>query len=234
MMFFHLLIRVVWLGCWGEGGRIGRSFRCLPATYGQSPIVGDDGLGAAFFQRYPYLHGSDGYLVPGFEDENRHFSWLARTRLEYTAAGDSMSRIGGQLLVDTALRWGTDVSMAYHEEELMEGRDDAWLNDMNVVFRFAQSSKLQMRTGLGANWMIDRVGSEWGFNFTYSADWFPHDPFIVSSELDWGTLGKASLFHLRSTLGVHYHRFEVYGGVDYLAVEDSRLGGLVTGMRVWY
>jgi hypothetical protein len=122
-----------------------------------------------------------------------------------------------------------------HRESLGGGRhDQLWTGDCNVVFRFAQSPKLQMRSGLGFNWLSDRIGGEEGFNFTYSGDFFPADPWIMSGEIDWGTLGSAGLFHGRATVGVHYHRCEVYTGYDYLDIGDTQIDGLVAGLRVWY
>jgi hypothetical protein len=109
-----------------------------------------------------------------------------------------------------------------------------WTGDCNVVFRFAQMPQMQMRTGLGFNWLSDHVGGEAGFNFTYSGDFFPAEPWILSGEIDWGKLGSVGLFHGRATVGVHYHRCEVYTGFDYLDIGDTQISGLIAGLRVWY
>ena len=64
--------------------------------------------------------------------------------------------------------------------------DQLWLGDVNVVYRCAQIPILQMRTGLGMNWLADEFGSDVGFNFTYSGDFFPADPWLVSAGINWG------------------------------------------------
>ena len=144
-------------------------------------------------------------------------------------------RAGGQVLFDTASRWGMDTEANYlREQAAADQRDQLWLGDVNLVYRFAQSPTLQMRTGLGMNWLADEFGSDFGFNFTYSGDFFPADPWIVSAEIDWGKLGHAGLFHGRATVGVHFHRLEVYTGYDYLDVGDTQINTAVSGVRIWY
>ena len=206
-------------------------------------IVADDTWDSGYFARYPYRCDLDGYMgtepsvvhtcYPWLADE--HYSWLLRARAEYADDFDDLSRVGGQVLLDSASRWGLDTEFNHWREDLGFGRHDSlWTGDLNVVYRFAQSPKTQMRTGVGCNWLSDTVGSEFGFNFTYGGDWFPHDPWIVSAEIDWGKLGNATLFHGRTTLGVHFHRFEIYSGYDYYDVGNTQINGIVSGLRLWY
>ena len=65
-------------------------------------------------------------------------------------------------------------------------------------------------------------------------DWFPLRPFITSLEADAGTLGQASLFHLRATQGINWRAGEAYLGYDYLDIGNFQLGGLVAGVRLWF
>lgn len=206
-------------------------------------IVDDDSFQSGYFARYPYRCDLDGYMAPDASTVYQslpwmvgdRYSWLLRTRVEYADDLNDMSRIGGQLLLDTASRWGIDTEANYRREELdWDDHDQLWTGDCNVVFRFAQSPKLQMRTGLGFNWLSDHIGSDFGINFTYGGDWFPLNPWVVSAEIDWGTLGKAGLFHGRTTVGVHFHRLEVYTGYDYFDVGGAQISGLIGGMRLWY
>lgn len=206
-------------------------------------LIDDTTLEPGYFARYPYRCELDGYMAPDAEFlrqrypwlESDRYRWLLRLRGEYATDFGDLSRAGGQLLFDTASRWGLDTEAIYlHEQLPADGRDQLWLGDVNVVYRFAQSPKLQMRTGLGMNWLSDAFGSDLGFNFTYSGDFFPADPWIMSAELDWGTLGHAGLFHTRVTVGVHLHRFEIYTGYDYLDVGDTQVNSAVSGVRVWY
>lgn len=210
----------------------------LPRT-----LVDDTTFDPGHFARYPYRCDLDGYMAPDTESvrqqypwlEGDRYTWMVRLRGEYGGDFDDVSRAGGQLLFDTASRWGVDTEANYLREQRPADRhDQLWLGDANVVYRFAQSPKLQMRTGVGMNWLSDEFGSEFGFNFTYSADLFPAAPWIMSAEIDWGKLGHAGLFHGRTTVGVHFHRLEVYTGYDYLDVGDTQINTLVSGLRVWY
>lgn len=206
-------------------------------------LIDDATLEPGYFARYPYRCDLDGYMAPDAEFmrqqypwlESDRYAWMVRLRGEYGGDFDDLSRAGGQLLFDTASRWGMDAEANYlHEQLPVDGRDQLWLGDANVVYRFAQSPQLQMRTGLGLNWLSDDFGSDFGFNFTYGGDFFPANPWIVSAEIDWGKLGHAGLFHGRATVGVHFHRVEVYTGYDYLDVGDTQINSAVSGLRVWY
>lgn len=206
-------------------------------------LVGDGSLCRGYFARYPYRCDLPGYMAtdPGgvrdFEPPlaDEHYNWLLRTRIEYSDSFDDLSRIGGQVLWDTASRWGIDSQFDYlREERTGSANDQLWLGDANVVYRFAQSPRLQMRTGLGVNWMSDTDGTDLGFNFTYGGDLFLANPWIVSAEVDWGWLGNAGLFRGRTTLGVHLHRWEFYTGYEYLDVGRTQLNSLLGGVRLWY
>ena len=139
------------------------------------------------------------------------------------------------LLVEGTWRWGIESDVRHiHEEWLPAGQDELWLGDANVLFRFAQSESVQMRTGLGVNFLNDPIGTDFGFNFTYGGDWFPVQPLVVSGELDAGTLGSSHLYHLRGTIGANWNISEVYVGYDYYDVGRTQIAGLVAGVRLWY
>jgi hypothetical protein len=87
---------------------------------------------------------------------------------------------------------------------------------------------------LGANWLDDQQETNLGFNFTYGADFFPGNPWVVSSAIDWGTLGHAGLFRFRVTGGAVFHGIEVYTGYEYLDIERTDSNALVTGLRFWF
>jgi hypothetical protein len=206
-------------------------------------LIDDTSFAPGCFARYPYRCDLDGYMAPDTEFmrqqypglENDRYGWIVRLRGEYGGDFDNLSRAGGQLLIDTASRWGMDAEANYlREEPPAHQPDQLWLGDVNVVYRFAQSPMLQMRTGLGFNWLADDLGSDVGFNFTYSGDFFPAEPWIVSAEIDWGKLGHAGLFHGRASVGVHFHRVELYVGYDYLDVGDTQMNSAVSGVRIWY
>jgi hypothetical protein len=139
------------------------------------------------------------------------------------------------VLIDTAWRIGFDTSFDRREEELSStAEDELWTGDMNLLIRFAQNELIQVRAGVGANWLADDTGDDWGFNFTYGGDVMPLRPFILSGEIDWGRLGEAGLFHGRGTVGVEYRHVEVYTGYDYFDVGGTQIHGWVAGTRLWF
>lgn len=195
-------------------------------------MVKDDYSSAGYFSEYPYQDGIDGYMmiVPWLPLEPSSYSLQART--EYGDDFDSVSRIGSRILLDTTTRFGVDSEVNYWRESIGSGRyDDLWTGDANLVFRFAQSTRLQMRTGLGMNWIADDLGSDIGFNFTYQGDFFPRKPWVISAELDLGRIGEATLCHGRITTGVQWRRAEVFIGYDYYELGTTELNGLASGLR---
>jgi hypothetical protein len=154
---------------------------------------------------------------------------------EYTEL-DSLDRFGAQALFETSSRWGADASFYRWSEDFDPptlAADSLWTGDCNLLFRFVQSEHVQMRTGLGMNWLADDRDSDFGFNFTYGGDVFPARPFVFSADLDWGWLGSAGLFHFRSTAGVILGPLEIFTGYDYYDVGRAQFDGLIAGLRLW-
>jgi hypothetical protein len=137
--------------------------------------------------------------------------------------------------LDTTIRWGLDTEFGMRRENLGTiGNDSLWTGDANLTFRFAQSPQLFMRTGIGVNWLSDRFGTEAGLNFTYGAEWFPADPFIVTSTMDVGTIGHTDLLHFRTELGLIHSAWEPFVGYDYFAISGSGSHEIVAGLRFWF
>jgi len=59
-------------------------------------------------------------------------------------------------------------------------------------------------------------------------------PVVVSSSLDLGNLGGATLFRSRTTIGAMIDRFEIYTGFDYLNVEGVDVPTGIAGLRLWF
>ena len=162
-------------------------------------------------------------------------NWAGRIRFDYADEFDDLDRIAVHLLLSTSSRFGLDTEINRFQETLPGGfHDQLWLGDCNVVFRFAQSDHAQFRTGIGFNWLDDPVATNYGFNFTYGADFYPRKPWIFSATIDWGNLGSAELFRFRTSAGLIIQRFEVYTGYEYLDVDNSQFNGLVGGVRIWF
>jgi hypothetical protein len=146
-----------------------------------------------------------------------------------------MSRVGGRLQLNTTSRFGLDTQMDWLREPgtgLVD--DELWLGDCNVVFRFAQSERAQFYSGVGFNWLDDPINTDFGFNFTYGADFFPAKPWVVSSSIDWGTLGRAEQFRFRTTAGLMINRVEVFAGYEYLDIDRTQLNTYVGGVGIWF
>ena len=239
---------------------IGGAFAVTSPIWVPMMAIGDSWEYTSHFQRYPYqvTHGSvvrsDGYpgdpasyaiLAAELDDgprwlrqgpaEPRLRRWSARVAAEYAGQLDDLHRVGGRLLLSTASRFGLDTEMSWFEERLSDGgRDRLWLGDGNLVFRFAQSDRMEWRVGLGFNWLDDPRRTDYGFNFTYGVDWYPRRPWVVSSEIDWGTLGRASLFRFRTTTGVVIWGMESYVGYEYLDIGRTQMNNLIGGVRLWF
>lgn len=198
-------------------------------------IASDDYSSAGYFPEYPYQHGIGGYMMIDPWVPSEPFTYSLQTRAEFADNFSGISRIGTHLLFDTTTRFGIESEVNHWRESLGIGQhDDLWTGDANLVFRFAQSEWMQMRTGLGMNWLADDIGTDLGFNFTYQGDFFPADPWIISAELDLGSLGDETLVHGRVTTGLHWHRAEVFIGYDYYKIDRTELSGFVSGLRLWF
>lgn len=197
--------------------------------------IGDSYCESGYFAHFPYQH-DNGYMIIGPAlAEGQLYNWAVRGRAEYGTDFHHLDWVGGHLLAETYTRLGFDTDFRHIREDVPPGRfDSLWLGDANVVFRFAQSEYLVMRTGLGVNWLSDPKDTNTGFNFTYGGDFFPIRPWIFSGEIDLGTLGHATLVHFRTTLGVNLGPAEAYLGYDFYDIGPTQIAGLVAGIRLWY
>ena len=203
--------------------------------WGPAHLVEDHYDCAGYFPDFPYQQDADGYMMrdPWVPVEPR--TWSLRLRGDYVDNFDAVSSVGGHLLWESTHRLGIDSEARFLQEDLgVTGSDELWMGDANLVFRFAESPHLQMRAGLGLNWLSDASDNDFGINFTYGGDWYPVQPLIVSAELDVGRLGRATYFHGRFTTGIQWRRFEVFTGYDYLDVGTVQIQGLVSGLRLWF
>ena len=191
----------------------------------------------AYFPRFPYDrvegHFTDGAAAaPGRP-------WSGRFSAEYLEPFTEVSGVGGRLLLSTTSRFGLDAEASHFEERRPHGTfDTLWIGDCNLVFRFAQGEKAEFRTGLGFNWLDHpndaRRDADFGFNFTYGADFFPHKPWVLSADLDAGMLGRTSLVRFRTTAGIMLRSLECYTGYEYLDVGRTHFNLLVAGVRLWF
>jgi len=182
----------------------------------------------------PYAENWDGYFVNQVPQPEWAKPWSGRFLAESGTNFDGLQKHGGRLRLDTSSRWGLDTEWNFRRETLSSGHDTLWNGDANLVYRFAQSRRAAFYTGLGVNWLSDRFGGNAGFNFTYGADFYPADPWVISGVIDWGTLGHATMFHGRATVGMMLNRLEVFTGYDYLKLGGTSLPSFVAGVQLHF
>lgn len=188
-----------------------------------------DSGGPGFFPKYPYGK-HDGSLL--FDETHRgaHSSLLV-LQGDYGTDFDSLSQAHGRIFGERDTRIGFDTEFFYRREELRPGTDQLWHGDFNLTYRFAQSDRWQFRAGLGINWLTDDIDTDVGFNTTYGAEWFPAEPWVLNSSLDWGRVGSTSLLHLRNTIGVTRSGWGLFTGHDYLRIGDESIHSWITGLE---
>jgi hypothetical protein len=234
----------------GCGGLIGPLFCYTVISPFVVPrlILDDEWERRAYFFRYPYQSGSNGFLSldrPAAENDARHTQtqvepdvlrgWSMRLELEDGNDFNGINRFNGRLTFDTMSRLGLSSNWNWFHESLTGGgRDDTLIGDTNLLLRFAQHEQAQFHAGLGFRTMTDHNGTHWGYNVTYGADFFPVRPIVVSTTFDLGSLGSAGVVHARGTVGMVQHGWEVFGGYDFLRIGSVNLQGPVAGVRFWF
>lgn len=204
-------------------------FCCAAPFQGPHALLGDDLADIGQMVSRPYVEAPAGLLTDA-DPATRLPPLSGRLQLDVLSDFDDLDRFGGSLLVETPFRLGVDTSGSVWNEA---GTGDGALcmGDFNLVYRFAQSERVQFRSGVGLNWLSDDAGAELGFNFTYGAEVYPSRPWVLGTTFDLGTLGDAGLFHCQATAGVVFDRWDVFVGVDYSRIGQGELSGLLSGVR---
>lgn len=189
--------------------------------------------GDAEFPVAPYTT-HDGYLSIN-ENRAKTDGWGGRLSIDSGNNFHDVSMLSGRLQLDTASRFGIDSEWVWLHERRAGPDDSLHRGDFNLIVRFAQSERAQFHSGIGLNWLTGSGNPDYGFNFTYGADFFPVDPVIISTSLDLGTIGNASLIHFRGTLGLMaLDRVHVYSGYDFLNIEGNAIHTLLSGIEIWF
>lgn len=177
--------------------------------------------------RYPYSGGCQGYRVDN--------AWAARLNLEHGFRTEGVQREGFRLLVESEPGLGLLFDWNEYTERLPFGRRDRLqFGDVALLVRVVDEPSAQVRLGVGINWLHDRFGTDAGLNLTAAADVFPVKPFVLSGQLDVGTIGDTSTFHTRFSAGVVWKRLELFGGYDYRTFGSVSLHGPMVGVRIWF
>ena len=182
------------------------------------------------FLPHPYADDLPGVLAHRSEQSEKDKEWAGTLQTFAIPETSDITRMGGRLVLESTARIGIDTETNYWTESFATGTSHLWIGDANLVYRFAQSERVQYRAGVGVNWMADSNGAEGGFNFTYGVDWFPAKPWTIATVFDVGTLGGGSLFHNRTTAGVMVGPIEAFAGYDYFQIGSTIFHGPVAGL----
>jgi hypothetical protein len=208
--------------------------------------LADDNLGRpGYFPAHPYQYDV-GYMLihpneySGISGPRLPFTYAVRARSDYGTNFSGLDWVGGHVLAEFSTRFGAESDFRFYQQDILSSnsnqpqRDTAWLGDANVFFRFAQNDYVQMRSGVGINWLSDQQHTDVGFNFTYAGDFYLTKPWVISAEFDWGLLGDETLLHTRLTTGLTYRGLEAFVGHDFIDIGKFQSNSLIAGLRVWF
>lgn len=185
------------------------------------------------FASYPYALGCDGFQFETTGDCGG--TWAGRVQVEIGSDFDGLDRTGVGFLIESIGGFGFDFDWDSFTEDLPGGgHDELHLAEFNFLYRVVQTDRSLVRVGIGPAWLGDSYDTDFGINFTLRGDFAPADPWILSGELDLGTLGDAQHVHATGTIGVMLNRCELFGGYDYRRIGDAELQGPMMGLRIWF
>lgn len=204
-------------------------------VWGPATLVDDGQQRTGWFTQYPYQFGDSYMTFSSPTDEPWEPSlWSMRAESDFGTNFDNQHFLGGHVLAEHQNRWGLETRFSRVEDEFQNVTDSLWFGDFNGTYRFAQSEHWLFRGGVGMNWLVDHGDDHYGLNGTYQIDWFPSEPFVLSTDLDVGTLGDAWLFHFQQTAGVTWRGIEARVGYDYLDVGTAQFSMFLCGVRGWF
>lgn len=193
--------------------------------------IGDDYDHFTEFPDYPYANDVPGSLLIDSEADCKKQSWTGSIQSFAIPGTDDVHRFGGRVVLDSQSRFGMDSEASYwFRSHSDQETTQAWIGDANLTYRFAESERVQMRAGIGINWLADQTRPEAGVNFTYGLEWFPRKPWTVATVIDVGSLGHGGLVHNRTTVGVMMGAAEAFLGYDYFQINDVNIQGPVAGL----
>jgi len=114
------------------------------------------------------------------------------------------------------------------------------LGDLNGLVRLQKSSTLEVRFGIGLRFLVDwhNLNAEIGYTGILSLNAFPHKPWVISADLDVGSLGSALFVHTRETLGLILGPVELFAGYNLMLIlgngNKELLHGPFGGIRFWF
>jgi hypothetical protein len=200
--------------------------------------LGDDYRHQGHFASAPYA-GVPGYLQLEFDPERdppaMRRPLLGAVVVEGSRPSDQIDRLGAWVRIEGANRLGLDLTGSLVREASSTGQDDQLgLVAGDLTYRFAQGPRLQFRSGLGVNGLLDHGWSATGLDMLYAVDWMPGSPWVVALAVRGGRVGAAGVFAPRATVGFTTHGWQLEAGYSGLKVGSVDLGGPVLGVRRWF
>lgn len=161
------------------------------------------------------------------------FDWVAR--LSALGGTDFADIAHGSLglLIQPRGGLGIDTSVTMFRESGMNVRDHLYLGDVNLTFEpVLISDRFRLRIGAGVNWLGDAYGGDAGFNMTGGMDWKLSERWLVTGEVDFGTIGDTDLTHAQLSLGrALSEQTELTFGYNYHDIGGVTMGSAFTGLR---
>lgn len=159
-----------------------------------------------------------------------------RFRSDYAYDSDGLKRLGGNLMLSSALPVAIDSEFFYREIPAATGDiNELWNGDLNVIYKINAHPRYKLRTGAGVNWRTDDGSTiEVGFNTTYALEFMIRGPWMASASVDWGKLEDDSLFRWRATAGLLMGSWEVFAGYEDYKAGDDRFNGFLAGAGFWF
>lgn len=212
-------------------GNLVREMLFLPYTAPRW-LLNDNGQPASFTD-YPFAtEGAANLVINQFPSTTAKIARL-RFGMEYGDNFDRQQKITTRVLLDSKFRLGIDTSFDYLREQLgASEHDQTWLGDINLTWRFAQSSRAEWRAGIGYNWQSDSFGSDGGFNFTYGGNIYMNQPNVIDFDLDLGQIGNASLNRFRVGYSLYLKRVRLTLGYEHLRIGTFKTNYFNSGIGI--
>lgn len=175
---------------------------------------------------------ADGSADPG-ADRSTGQSASAQLAAEAGLTG-AVHRNALRARIQFPVRLELDADWARYHEVVASGLDLLWLGREHLSFRFAESSTVQFRSGLGPQHMIDAKGWVHGLDFTWGFEAFPLRPLVFAFEASLGGLGKAFTAGLIARLGVMLGPVEIAVGWNQRWLGSVPLGGAFASAQLWF
>lgn len=193
----------------------------------------DDNGKSASFTDYPFATEDEANLVISRFPSTTAKSTRLRFGMEYGDNFDRQQKITTRILLDSKSRLGLDTSFDYlREQSGASEHDQMWLGDVNLTWRFAQSSRAEWRAGIGYNWQSDALGSDGGFNFTYGGNIYINQPNVIDFDLDLGQIGNANLNRFRTGYSLYFKRVRLSLGYEHLRLGTFKTNYLNSGIGI--